>query len=66
MSEKEEKSEKQKMLNEELYNAGGEELTKEREYAKDLCYDNHLRPSEIEKMKEIIKKLLSQQEKNLK
>ena len=58
MSEKQVKSEKHKMLNEEFYNAGGEELTKEREYAKDLCYEyNNLRPSEEGKMKEIIKKL---------
>ena len=58
MSEKPEKSEKQKMLYGELYNAGGEELTKERNYAKDLCYDyNNLRPSEKEKREEIIQKL---------
>ena len=67
MYEKAEKTEKQKMLNEELYNAGGEELTKEREYAKDLCYDyNHLRPSENEKMKEIIKKLFKSTGKEFK
>ena len=58
MSEKQEKSEKQKMLNEEYYDASGEELTNERAYAKELCYDyTLLRPSEKEKMKEIIKKL---------
>ena len=58
MSEKGIKSEKEKMLNEELYDASGEELTKEREYTKDLCYDyNHTRPSEKEKLKNIIKKL---------
>ena len=58
MSEKQEKTEKQKMLNEEYYDASGEELTNERTYAKELCYDyNLLRPSEKEKMKEIIKKL---------
>ena len=58
MSEKGIKSEKEKMLNEEYYDASGEELTKEREYAKDLCYDyNHTRPSEKEKLKNIIKKL---------
>ena len=37
MSEKVIKTEKEKMLNEEYYNSSGEELTKEREYAKDLC-----------------------------
>ena len=58
MSEKVIKTEKEKMLNEEFYDASGEELTKEREYAKDLCYDyNHTRPSEKEKLKNIIKKL---------
>ena len=58
MSEKVLKTEKEKMLNEEYYDASGEELTKEREYAKDLCYDyNHTRPSEKEKLKNIIKKL---------
>ena len=58
MSEKVIKTEKEKMLNEEYYDASGEELTKEREYAKDLCYDyNHTRPSEKEKLKNIIKKL---------
>ena len=58
MSEKGIKTEKEKMLNEEYYDASGEELTKEREYAKDLCYDyNHTRPTEKEKLKNIIKKL---------
>ena len=38
MSEKVIKTEKEKMLNEEFYNASGEELTKEREYSKDLSF----------------------------
>ena len=67
MSEKVIKSEKEKMLNEEYYDASGEELTKEREYAKDLCYDyNHTRPSEKEKLKNIIKKLFKSTGENYK
>ena len=58
MSEKPTKTEKEKMLNEEFYDASGEELTKERERSKELCYEyNHTRPSEEGKLKEIIKKL---------
>ena len=61
------KTEKEKMLNEEFYNASGEELTKEREYSKDLCYDyNHTRPSEKEKLKNIIKKLFKSTGENYK
>jgi len=67
MSEKVIKSEKEKMLNEEYYDASGEELTKEREYSKDLCYDyNHTRPSEKEKLKNIIKKLFKSTGENYK
>ena len=67
MSEKVIKTEKEKMLNEEFYNASGEELTKEREYSKDLCYDyNHTRPSEKEKLKNIIKKLFKSTGENYK
>ena len=67
MSEKVIKTEKEKMLNEEYYDASGEELTKEREYAKDLCYDyNHTRPSEKEKLKNIIKKLFKSTGENYK
>ena len=40
------KSEKEKMLAGELYNAGDEELTKERDYARNLTFEfNHTRPS---------------------
>ena len=67
MSEKVIKSEKEKLLNEEYYDASGEELTKEREYAKDLCYDyNRTRPSEKEKLKNIIKKLFKSTGENYK
>lgn len=52
-------SEKEKMLKGEIYNANyDEELFKERQYAKELCYEyNNLRPSELEKRKEIVRKL---------
>ena len=61
------KTEKQKMLNEELYNSSGEELSKEREYAKELCYEyNKIRPSEKEKQKEIILKLFKSTGKKFK
>ncbi len=53
------KTEKEKMLSGELYDAGDEVLVKERAYAKDLIFDyNHTRPGEREKRNEILKKLL--------
>lgn len=56
--EKPEKSEKQKMLDEELYYAGVPELKNALLYSKEMCYDyNHLRPKELDKKKEILKKL---------
>ncbi len=53
-------SEKQKMLQNKLYDANyDEELIAVRFVAKELCYDfNQLRPSEVDKQKEILKKLL--------
>ena len=58
-------SEKEKMLKGEIYNANyDEELFQERQYAKELCYEhNNLRPSELEKRKEVIKKLLGKTKK---
>ena len=58
-------SEKEKMLKGEIYNANyDEELFQERQYAKELCYEhNNLRPSELEKTKEVIKKLLGKTKK---
>jgi maltose O-acetyltransferase len=53
------KSEKEKMLAGELYNAGNEELTKEREYARNLTFEfNHTRQSEKNKRQELIKQLI--------
>lgn len=53
-------SEKEKMLAGELYDgATNEELKKELYHAKDLCYEyNHIKPSQIEERKEIMKKIL--------
>lgn len=53
-------TEKEKMLKGYLYNANyDKELIKEREKAKDLCYDyNNLKPSDIVNQKSIISKLL--------
>ena len=55
-------TEKEKMLKNILYNANfDEELLKEREAAKDLCYEfNQLRPSNVKKQKEILSKLLGE------
>lgn len=59
-------SEKEKMLAGELYLAMNDKiLVKEREQAKELCYDhNNCRPSEIQKREEIIKKLFGKIGKN--
>lgn len=52
-------SEKEKMLAGDFYNAGDEELTKERDYAKGLTFEfNHTKPCEKEKRQEILKKLI--------
>lgn len=54
-------TEKEKMLNQMEYNANyNEELTMERNKAKDLCYDfNQIRPSDTKSQEEILKKLFS-------
>ena len=59
-------SEKEKMLSGELYNANyDEELIKERDTAKDLCFEfNNLKPSDREKQRKILEKLLGKTEKN--
>lgn len=53
-------TEKEKMLKQMIYDANyDKELMAERTKAKELCYDfNQLRPSEMEKQTEILKKLL--------
>lgn len=51
--------EKEKMLDGKAYLSFGEELFSERQFAKELVFEfNNLRPSEIEKRNEILKKLL--------
>lgn len=58
-------TEKEKMLNEEIYDANCEELLKERETAKDLCYEyNHLKPSKETERKELLKKILGNTKEN--
>lgn len=53
------KSEKEKMLASELYNASDKELVEERQYARNLTYEfNNTRPTETEKRKEIINRLI--------
>lgn len=53
-------TEKEKMLNQMLYDANYDKgLLKEREMAKDLCYEfNQARPSETEKQAVVLRKLL--------
>lgn len=53
-------SEKDKMLAGELYDANyNKDLEKEREQAKDLCYEfNKIKPSDRKKQKEILKRIL--------
>ena len=56
--DKPEKSEKQKMIDGELYCPRVPELINALLNAKEMCYDyNNLRPKEIDKKKEILKKL---------
>lgn len=52
--------EKEKMLAGELYDANNnEELIKERTIAKDKCFEyNNIKPSEVEKRKELMKQIL--------
>lgn len=53
------RSEKEKMLAGDLYNAADEELAKEREYARNLTFEfNHTKPSDKEKRQEILKQLI--------
>ena len=53
-------TEKEKMKKQMLYDANyDKQLIKEREYAKDLCFDfNNTRPSDTEKQQVILKKLI--------
>lgn len=54
-------TEKEKMINGELYLSFGEELLKERQDAKELIFDfNTLRPTKIEERNEIIAKLFGE------
>lgn len=59
-------TEKEKMMAGELYIATFDEtLVKEREKAKEKCYDyNNLRPSEINKRKELLKQIIGKTEEN--
>ena len=57
--------EKEKMILGELYYANNEELIKEREKAKDLCYKyNNLKPSQEKERKKVLKKLLGNTKEN--
>ena len=59
------RTEKEKMLNGELYLAFGEELFSERQHAKELIYKyNNLKPDEIEERNLIIKELLGETGEN--
>ena len=56
------KTEKQKMLDEEYFNALEKGLVADRAKAKEICFDyNQLRPSDKEKKTEIIKTYLKKQ-----
>lgn len=59
-------TEKEKMQLQMLYDANyDKDLLNERAYAKDICYEfNHLRPSEIQKQTELMKKLLGKAKEN--
>ena len=59
-------TEKEKMLKQMLYDANyDKELLQDRMDCKDLCYEyNHLRPSQVEEQKEVIRKLLGKTKKN--
>lgn len=59
------KTEKEKMLAGKPYQAFGEELLNERQWAKELIFDfNGLRPSQISERNEILKKLLGKTSEN--
>ncbi len=54
------KSEKEKMLLGNYYNAGDEELVRERNYARNMTFEfNHTRPNEKEKKQQILKQLFN-------
>ena len=57
-------TEKEKMMAQKLYDANYDvDLLKERQFAKDLCYEyNQLRPSDEEKQQRIMRKLLGKTE----
>ena len=59
-------TEKEKMLLGEIYNANyDKELLEERKIAQDLCFEyNNLRPSDSEKRKELIKKIVGKAKEN--
>ncbi|WP_315119344.1 sugar O-acetyltransferase [uncultured Clostridium sp.] len=58
-------TEKEKMLSGKPYKSFGEELLGERQHAKEMIFEfNSLRPNEIEKRNEIIKKLLGKTSEN--
>lgn len=58
-------TEKEKMISGAIYYANCEELLKERERAKNLCYEyNNLKPSQENERKEIIKKILGKTKEN--
>ncbi|MFX0548218.1 sugar O-acetyltransferase [Hathewaya histolytica] len=53
------KSEKEKMLSGDFYNAGDPELVREREHMQKLIFEfNHINPSEKERRQEILNKLI--------
>lgn len=58
-------TEKEKMISGDIYYANCEELLKERENAKDLCYEyNNLKPSQENERKETIKRILGKTKEN--
>ena len=59
-------TEKEKMQKQMLYDANyDKELLQDRMDCKDLCYEyNHLRPSQVEEQKEIIRKIVGKTKKN--
>lgn len=58
-------TDKEKMLSGELYYGNCEELLKEREIAKDLCYEyNNLRPSKQEERNKLLRRLLGSTKEN--
>lgn len=59
-------TEKEKMLNGELYLSFGDELFGERQYAKEMIFEfNSLRPTQVEKRNAILKELLGSMGENV-